>query len=153
METYSPKLSEVSNNWFVIDADGVSLGRLSAFVAQRLRGKYKPTFVPNLNCGDNIIIVNLKKLKISTKKLKGNYMYSHSGYPGGLKQRSWGEVLNSSFPEKLFKYVIKGMLPKGPLGRKQFKQLFLYETSEHPHSAQNPEVINFGELNPKNKRN
>ena len=147
METYSPKLGEISNDWYVLDADGVSLGRLAAFVAQRLRGKYKPTFSGNLNAGDNIIVINLSKSSISPKKLKNNFMYSHSGYPGGLKKRSWGEVLNSHVSEKLFRYIIRGMMPKGALGRQQLKQLYVYSGGEHPHAAQNPVKIDFGEMN------
>lgn len=152
MGTYAPKLNDVRNDWFIIDAEGVSLGRLAAFVAQRLRGKYKATYSANLNSGDNIIVINLSKVNISAKKLKNNFMYSHSGYPGGLKQRSWGEVMNSHVSEKLFRYVIRGMMPKGALGRQQLKQLHVYTDSEHPHAPQKPEAIDFAALNKKNKR-
>lgn len=152
MGTYAPKLNEVQNNWYIIDADGVSLGRLAAFVAQRLRGKYKATYSPNLNCGDNIIVVNLDKLNITAKKLKNNFMYSHSGYPGGFKQRSWGSVFKTELSEKLFRYVIRGMMPKGNLGRQQLKQLFVYKDDVHPHSAQKPVALDFASLNKKNKR-
>lgn len=152
MKTYSPKLSEIENKWYLIDATGASVGRLSALIAQRLRGKHKPTYTQHLNTGDHIIVTNVDKLKITNKKLKANSIFWHTGHPGGIKERSWKDIMNGPFPERLLKHSVKGMLPKGPLGREQLKNLHLFVGDKHNHEAQKPEVIDIVAINPKNKR-
>ncbi|MGV3278299.1 50S ribosomal protein L13 [Rickettsiales bacterium LUAb2] len=152
MKTYSPKLSEIENKWYVIDATGASLGRLSALIATRLRGKHKATFAPHMNNGDNIIVTNVEKLKITTKKLNNNFFYWHTGYIGGIKKRSWKDIIEGNYPDRLLFNTVKRMLPKGPLGREQLRHLYLYKGDTHKHEAQKPEALDIAAINPKNKR-
>ncbi|WP_088810726.1 MULTISPECIES: 50S ribosomal protein L13 [Listeria] len=137
--TYMAKPGEVERKWYVIDAEGVSLGRLSSEVASILRGKTKPQFTPHVDTGDFVIVINAGKVGLTGKKATDKIYYRHSQYPGGLKSRTAGEMRTNN-PEKLIELSVKGMLPKNSLGRQQFKKLHVYGGSEHEHAAQQPEV-------------
>ncbi|HZD66994.1 MAG TPA: 50S ribosomal protein L13 [Acidimicrobiales bacterium] len=137
MRTYSPKASEIHRAWHVIDAEGLVLGRLSTEVARLLRGKHKPTFAPHLDTGDHVIVVNAAKVRLSADKADKKRAYRHSGYPGGLTSRSYAELL-AARPEELVRRSVRGMLPKGPLGRSQLRKLKVYGGPDHPHAAQTP---------------
>ncbi|UJW33521.1 50S ribosomal protein L13 [Saccharothrix sp. AJ9571] len=139
MPTYSPKPGDVTRAWHVIDAEDVVLGRLATEVATLLRGKHKPTFAPHVDTGDFVIIVNAEKVALTGNKREQKFAYRHSGYPGGLRKRSFGELLDTR-PERLLEKVVKGMLPKNKLGRAQAKKLKVYAGPEHPHSAQQPQT-------------
>ena len=115
MKTFSAKPSDIEKKWFLVDADGVVLGRLAAEIAKILRGKHKPIFTPHINCGDNVIIINAEKVALTGKKLKDKIYYRHTGYPGGIKSRTAGEILNSKFPERLIQKAVQRMIPRGPL--------------------------------------
>lgn len=140
MPTYSPKPGDVTRAWHVIDAEDVVLGRLATEVATLLRGKHKPTFAPHVDTGDFVIIVNAEKVALTGNKREQKFAYRHSGYPGGLRKRSFGELLDTR-PERLLEKVVKGMLPKNKLGRAQAKKLKVYAGPEHPHSAQQPQAF------------
>jgi large subunit ribosomal protein L13 len=135
--TYSPKPGEVARAWHVIDAENVVLGRLATQVATLLRGKHKPTFAPHVDTGDFVVIVNAEKVVLTGNKRDQAFAYRHSGYPGGLSKRSFGELLDTR-PDRLVEKVVKGMLPKNKLGRAQGKKLKVYAGPEHPHAAQQP---------------
>ena len=152
MKTFSAKPAEVVKKWIVIDADGVVLGRLASIVANRLRGKHKTTFTPHVDCGDNVIIINAEKVRVTGNKLEGKVFYYHTGHPGGIKERSWGKILGGAHPERLILKAIERMVPRGPLGRQQMKNLKVYAGTSHPHEAQQPTVLDVGAMNPKNKR-
>ncbi|HVV14256.1 50S ribosomal protein L13 [Amycolatopsis sp.] len=138
MPTYSPKPGDVTRAWHVIDAEDVVLGRLATEVATLLRGKHKPTYAPHVDTGDFVIIVNAEKVALTGNKRDQKFAYRHSGYPGGLRKRSFGELLDTR-PERLLEKVVRGMLPKNKLGRAQAKKLKVYAGPEHPHSAQQPQ--------------
>ena len=140
----------VQKKLYIIDASGLVLGRLASFLAIRLMGKHKSNYCPNIDCGDNFVVVNAKNIKMTGNKLEQKIFYKHTGYPGGLKETSYKDILNSSSPEKLIKLSVKRMLPKGVLGREQFKKLHVYSEDNHPHDAQKPENIDFKSLNKKN---
>ncbi len=152
MKTYSAKASEITKKWYVVDADGVVLGRLASVVADRLRGKHKPTYTPHLDCGDHIVIVNADKVRVTGKKLKQSVFHWHTGYPGGIKERAWGKILGGKHPERLIIKAVERMVPRGPLGRQQMRNLRVYAGAAHPHEAQQPETLDVGAMNPKNKR-
>ena len=135
--TYMQKAQEVSRNWYVIDATDVNLGRLATKVAHVLRGKHKTTYTPNVDCGDYVIVVNASKINITGNKLDDKIYYNHSGYTGGLRERTAREM-KENYPVEMIERAVKGMLPKGRLGRAMYKKLFVYEGSEHPHAAQKP---------------
>ena len=135
--TYMQKKEEVSRNWYVIDATDMTLGRLAAKVATILRGKHKPTFTPHVDCGDYVIVVNASKVNLTGNKLDAKVYYNHSGYPGGLRERT-ARTMKENYPEEMIERAVKGMLPKGRLGRQMYKKLFVYAGSEHPHQAQQP---------------
>jgi large subunit ribosomal protein L13 len=137
VRTYSPKPGEVTRAWHVIDAEDVVLGRLATQVATLLRGKHKPTFAPHVDTGDFVIIVNAGKVALTGNKRDQKFAYRHSGYPGGLRKRSFGELLDTR-PDRLLEKVVKGMLPKNKLGRAQGKKLKVYAGPDHPHAAQQP---------------
>ena len=139
MRTYSPKPGEVTRVWHVIDAEDVVLGRLATQVATLLRGKHKPTFAPHVDTGDFVIIVNAGKVVLTGNKRDQKFAYRHSGYPGGLRKRSFGELLDTR-PDRLLEKVVKGMLPKNKLGRAQAKKLKVYAGPQHPHAAQQPQA-------------
>ncbi len=135
--TYMQKAQEVSRNWYVIDATDVNLGRLATKVAHVLRGKHKTTYTPNVDCGDYVIVVNASKINLTGNKLDDKIYYNHSGYTGGLRERTAREM-KENYPVEMIERAVKGMLPKGRLGRAMYKKLFVYEGSEHPHAAQKP---------------
>lgn len=151
-KTFSLKPAEVDKKWVLIDADGLVLGRLASLVANRLRGKHKPEYTPHVDCGDNIIIINAEKVALTGNKLDDKVYYWHTGYPGGIKERTAGQFLAGRFPERVLEKAITRMVPKGPLGRAQLKNLRIYSGTDHPHEAQQPETLDVGALNPKNRR-
>ena len=140
MPTYTPKASEIQREWHVVDADGLVLGRLCTEVARILRGKHKPTFAPHIDTGDHVIVVNADKIVMTAGKADRTMVYRHSGYPGGIKSETYGEMLARK-PEDAIRRTIRGMLPKGPLGRQMLDKLKVYAGPEHPHSAQTPEPL------------
>ena len=152
MKTFSLKPADVEKKWFVIDAEGVVLGRLASQIALRLRGKHKPEFTPHVDCGDNIIVINAEKVKITGKKRDQDVFYWHTGYPGGIKQRTTGQILEGKYPDRVMKKAVQRMIPKGPLGRAQLKNLYVYVGADHPHQAQQPKTLDFAAMNPKNKK-
>jgi large subunit ribosomal protein L13 len=152
MKTYSAKPSEIAKKWYVVDADGVILGRLASIVANRLRGKHKTTYTPHMDCGDNIIVINAAKVKVTGNKLTDKVFHYHTGYPGGIKERSFGQILGSKHPERLIEKAVERMVPRGPLGRQQMRNLRVYPGTAHPHEAQQPEALDVAGMNPKNKR-
>ena len=152
MKTFSQKSETVVKKWIVIDAEGLVVGRLASLVALRLRGKHKATFTPHVDDGDNIIIVNADKVVLTGKKYWNKTYYWHTGYAGGIKQRKARQILEGRFPERVVEKAVQRMLPEGPLGRQQLKNLRVYAGSEHPHVAQTPESLDVGAMNPKNRR-
>ncbi|MEW6616222.1 MAG: 50S ribosomal protein L13 [Thermodesulfobacteriota bacterium] len=140
MKTYSAKKNEVERKWYLIDANGKILGRLASEIAVRLRGKHNPIYTPHIDTGDFVIVINAEKVLLTGKKLKEKVYYRHSGYPGGLKSTT-AEKLQQKKPEDLISLVVKGMLPKNSLGRSMIKKLKIYAGEEHPHQAQNPEIL------------
>ena len=140
MRTYSPKASEIDRTWFVVDAEGLVLGRMATEVARLLRGKHKPIFASHIDTGDHVIIVNASKVHLSSNKADLKQVYNYSGYPGGLKQESYADWLARK-PEDAVRRSIRGMLPKGPLGRQMLKKLKVYTGPNHPHAAQNPQPL------------
>lgn len=144
-QTYMAKASEVERNWVVLDATDIPLGRLAAVAASMLRGKNKPTFTPNVDTGDYVIIVNAEKVKLTGKKALDKKYYRHSGYPGGIKETTAGK-LREEKPERLIETAIRGMLPKSCLGRKQFTHLHVYAGNDHKHQAQQPQVVDLEKL-------
>lgn len=152
MATYSAKAKEISKKWLVVDAEDLIVGRLASIIALRLRGKHKPTYTPHLDCGDNVIVINAAKVKFTGNKLKDKVYYRHTGYPGGIKERVAGKILGGQFPERVMEKAVERMLPRGPLGRRQFGNLHVYAGPEHPHAAQKPEVLDVKSMNSKNAR-
>jgi large subunit ribosomal protein L13 len=153
MKTYSAKPTEVEKKWLLIDAEGVTLGRLASIIAMRLRGKHKPTYTPHIDCGDNVIVINAEKVRITGKKEKFDVFYWHTGFPGGIKSRTKGEILRGPFPGRVIENAVRRMMPKdSPLARKQLVNLRIYAGTEHPHEAQQPQKVDVGAMNPKNKR-
>jgi large subunit ribosomal protein L13 len=151
--TASLKPAEVEKKWIVIDAKDAVVGRLATFIAMRLRGKHRPDYTPHVDCGDHVVVVNADKVKLTGRKLDQKVYYRHTGHPGGIKERTAGQVLGGRFPERVLEKAVERMLPKeSPLARKQMTHLRLYSSAEHPHEAQNPEVVDFKSLNPKNAR-
>ncbi|MBQ4046068.1 MAG: 50S ribosomal protein L13 [Lachnospiraceae bacterium] len=142
MKTYVPSASSIERKWYVVDAEGQTLGRLASQVASILRGKNKAIFTPYIDCGDYVIIVNADKIKVTGKKLNDKIYYKHSAYVGGMKTTTLKELLAKK-PEKAVELAVKGMLPKGPIGSQMYKKLFVYAGPEHKHAAQKPEVITF----------
>jgi large subunit ribosomal protein L13 len=140
MKTVSIRAQDVQHSWLVIDAEGQTLGRLATEVARRLRGKHKPEYTPHVDTGDYVVVVNAEKIRVTGNKTKGKMYYSHSGYPGGLKSISF-EHLREKHPEQIIEKAVKGMLPRNPLGRAMFRKLKVYAGGEHPHSAQQPELL------------
>ena len=135
--SYMQKKEDIVRNWYVIDADGLTLGRLAAKVAHVLRGKHKPTFTPHIDCGDNVIVINASKVNLTGDKLDKKIYYNHSGYTGGLRERT-ARVMKENYPVEMVERAVKGMLPKGRLGRQMYKKLFVYAGENHPHAAQKP---------------
>jgi large subunit ribosomal protein L13 len=152
MKTYSAKPGEVEKKWYVIDAEGVVLGRLASTVANILRGKHKPSYTPHIDCGDHVVIINAEKVALTGRKRADKVYYRHTGYPGGIKSATAAEILDGRFPERVIEKAVERMVPRGPLGRQQLRKLKVYPGSEHPHDAQQPEVLDFASRNAKNVR-
>lgn len=152
MKTYSAKPSDVEKQWVLFDAEGVILGRLASAIAMELRGKTKPMFTPHIDCGSNVIVINADKVVLTGKKLDQDKFFWHTGYPGGIKERTQKELLTGRFPERVLEHAVQRMLPKTKMGRHQFANLRVYAGSEHPHAAQNPTTIDFASKNPKNTK-
>jgi large subunit ribosomal protein L13 len=152
MKTYSAKPAEVEKKWVMIDAEGLVVGRLASLVALRLRGKHKPSYTPHVDCGDNVIVINAAKAVLTGRKVEQKIYYKHTGYIGGIKERTAKAILAGRFPERIVEKAVERMLPEGPLGRRQLSNLRVYPHAEHPHEAQQPEKLDIGAMNRKNKR-
>jgi large subunit ribosomal protein L13 len=152
MKTYSAKASEIDKKWILIDAEGLVVGRLASIIAMRLRGKHKPTYTPHMDCGDNVIVINAAKVVLTGQKLKKKVYYHHTGYIGGIKERTARSILEGKFPQRIVEKAVERMLPRGPLGRVQLGNLRVYAGPDHPHAAQNPEMLDIAALNRKNTR-
>ncbi len=151
-KTTVTKTAEVEKKWVVIDAQGLVVGRLATLIAMRLRGKHKPSFTPHVDDGDNVIVINAEKVVFTGRKLEQKNYYHHTGFIGGIKERSAKFIMEGRFPERIVEKAVERMLPRGPLGRQQFSNLRVYKGAEHPHVAQQPVALDIGSLNPKNKR-
>jgi large subunit ribosomal protein L13 len=134
----------------VIDASGLVVGRLASIIAMRLRGKHKATYTPHMDCGDNVIVINASKVLLTGKKLKDKVYYHHTGYIGGIKERTAGAIMAGKHPERVLEKAVERMVPRGPLGRRQMASLRVYAGAEHPHAAQSPETLDVAKMNPKN---
>jgi large subunit ribosomal protein L13 len=152
MQTFSAKPAEVEKKWVLIDAKGLVVGRLATLVAMRLRGKHLPTYTPHVDCGDNVIIINAAKVVLTGRKRERKVYYHHSGFIGGIKERTAKSILEGRFPERVVEKAVERMLPRGPLGRKQFGNLRVYAGTDHPHEAQQPQVVDVAAMNRKNMR-
>jgi large subunit ribosomal protein L13 len=150
--TLSLKPAEVTKGWVLIDAKGVVLGRLASIIAARLRGKHKPQFTPHVDCGDNVVVVNAAKVRLTGNKADQSLFHWHTGYPGGIKSRTIRQRLESKHPERVLEKAVERMITRGPLQRRQMKHLHIYAGSEHPHDGQQPRPLDVAALNPKNKR-
>ena len=151
MKTFSAKPAEVTKKWVLIDAKGLVVGRLATHVAMRLRGKHLPTYTPHVDCGDNVIIVNAAHAVLTGRKREQKVYYKHTGYVGHVKERTAREILEGRFPERVLEKAVERMIPRGPLGRQQMRNLRIFAGSEHPHEAQNPEVLDIAAMSRKNK--
>ena len=152
MKTYSATHADIDKKWILIDAEGVVLGRLASIVAMRLRGKHKATFTPHMDMGDNVIVINADKVQMTGKKRAEKTYYRHTGHPGGIKSRTAEEILEGAHPERVVTAAVKRMLPGNRLSRQQMTNLRVYAGAEHPHEAQNPEVLDVKSMNKKNTR-
>ncbi len=152
MKTFTATPADIEKKWILIDAEGVVLGRLASIVAMRLRGKHKASFTPHMDMGDNVIIINADKVQLTGKKRTDKVHYWHTGFPGGIKQRTAGQILEGKFPERLVTKAVQRMLPGGKLSRQQMTNLRVYAGAEHPHEAQNPQVLDVRSMNAKNTR-
>src|SRR3979409_295180 len=150
MKSYSAKASEIEKKWILIDATGLVVGRLASIIAMRLRGKHKPTYTPHMDCGDNIIVINAAKVLLTGQKLRKKVYYHHTGYIGGIKERTAGAIMAGKLPERVLEKAVERMVPRGPLGRRQMSNLRVYAGADHPHEAQQPVVVDIASLNPKN---
>ena len=152
MKTFSAKPAEVNKKWVLIDAKGLVVGRLATLVAMRLRGKHLPTYTPHVDCGDNVIIINAAQVVLTGRKRDQKFYYNHTGFIGGIKERSAKSILEGRFPERVIEKAVERMIPRGPLGRVQLGNLRVYAGAEHPHEAQQPETLDVASLNRKNTR-
>ncbi|MCM2562107.1 50S ribosomal protein L13 [Lutimaribacter sp. EGI FJ00015] len=152
MKTFSATPADIEKKWIVIDAEGVVLGRLASIVAMRLRGKHKPSFTPNMDMGDNVIVINADKVQLTGKKRTDKTYYWHTGHPGGIKNRTAEQLLEGAHPERVVTQAVKRMLPGNRLARQQMTNLRVYASAEHPHEAQSPEVLDVKSMNSKNTR-
>jgi large subunit ribosomal protein L13 len=151
-KTFSAKPADIEKKWVLIDASGLVVGRLASIIALRLRGKHKATFTPHMDDGDNIIVVNADKVVLTGRKRDQKVYHHHTGFPGGVKERSAKFILEGRFPERILEKAVQRMLPRGPLGRKQLGNLRVYKGAEHPHEAQSPQTLDVAALNVKNSR-
>jgi len=152
MKTFVAKPAEVEKKWIIIDATGLVVGRLASIIAMRLKGKHKPIYTPHVDCGDNIVVINAQKVVFTGRKYENKRYYWHTGYPGGIKDRSPRQILEGKHPERVVTKAVERMLARGPLGRRLMSNLRVYGGSEHPHEAQKPEVLDVAKLNKKNVR-
>jgi large subunit ribosomal protein L13 len=153
MSTFSAKPADVKKEWVMIDAEGVVLGRLATEIAKILRGKNKTIFTPHIDTGDNVVIINADKVKLTGKKRSNKVYYRHTGHPGGIKEATADFILSGPYPERVIQKAVERMMPKeSPLARHQLAKLHVYPGKEHPHTAQSPKVLDFAAANPKNKR-
>ena len=150
--TYSAKAADIQKDWTIIDAEGVVLGRLASIIALRLRGKHKPTYTQHMDDGDYVIVINADKIRLTGNTANADIFYWHTGYPGGIKGKSKGEILAGKFPERVVEKAVERMIPEGPLGRQQMRNLKVYAGKDHPHAAQSPKVLDVAGMNAKNKR-
>ncbi len=149
--TRSANAATVEKKWILIDADGLVVGRVASIIASILRGKHKPSFTPHVDCGDNVIVINADKVRFTGNKLADKVYYRHTGYAGGIKELTPQKILGGRFPERVLEKAVERMIPRGPLGRQQMRNLRLFAGTEHPHGAQNPEVMDIAAMNRKNK--
>ncbi len=152
MKTYTATPADIEKKWILIDADGLVLGRLAAIIAGRLRGKHKPGFTPHMDMGDNVIVINADKVQLTGSKRLAKTYWRHTGYPGGIRSRTAGEILEGDRPERVLTMAVKRMLPGNRLARRQMTNLRIYAGSQHPHEAQSPEVLDVRSMNSKNAR-
>jgi len=152
MKTYNANAATADKKWVMIDAKGLVVGRLASIVALRLRGKHKPTFTPHVDMGDNVIVINADKVVLTGRKLERKVYHHHTGFIGGIKERTARSIMEGRFPERIVEKAVERMLPRGPLGRQQLSNLRVYKGAEHPHQAQNPEVVDIAAMNRKNTR-
>tara|TARA_B100000029_G_C17436811_1_gene909974 strand:- start:596 stop:1075 length:480 start_codon:yes stop_codon:yes gene_type:complete len=152
MRTFTATPVDITNKWYLVNAEGLVLGRLAALIASRIRGKHKPIYTPHMDCGDHIVVINARDVHMTAGKLNKKIHYWHTGYPGGIKSKTYNEIIEGANPEKLLRSAVKRMMPSGPLGRSQLKKLHIYAGSEHPHQAHSPETIDFALMNKKNKK-
>ncbi|QIB35447.1 50S ribosomal protein L13 [Ancylobacter pratisalsi] len=150
MKTFSAKPADIQKKWIVIDASGLVVGRLATLIATRLKGKHKPIYTPHVDCGDNIVVINADKVVLTGNKRNAKVYYHHTGFPGGIKERTAKFVLDGRFPERVVEKAVERMLARGPLGRKLMGNLRVYKGASHPHEAQQPETLDVGALNRKN---
>ena len=149
--TRSIKPAEVEKNWYIIDAEGLVVGRLASIIANILRGKHKPSYTPHVDCGDHVIVLNADKVRFTGNKLTDKKYYKHTGYAGGIKETTPAKVLEGRFPERVLEKAVQRMIPRGPLGRDQMRALHLYNGTEHPHDGQKPSTLDVASMNRKNK--
>ena len=149
--TKAAKPHEVEKKWHIVDATDLVVGRAAVVIANVLRGKHKTSFTPHVDCGDNVIVINADKVRFTGNKLTDKVYYKHTGYPGGLKEITAGKVLEGRFPERVLIKAVERMVPRGPLGRQQMRNLRIFKGPDHPHAAQNPEVLDIASMNRKNK--
>ena len=152
MNTYATKPSDIERKWYVVDAQGVVLGRLSAQIAKILQGKNKPNYVSNLDCGDYVVVINADKVKLTGRKLTDKKYFQHTGWIGGIKETTPAKILAGKFPERVIIKAVERMISRNPMGRQQMTKLKVYAGENHPHTAQNPIVLDMEAMNPKNKR-
>jgi large subunit ribosomal protein L13 len=152
MKTYTMTPAEVDKKWHLVDADGLVLGRMASIIANIVRGKHKPGYTPHMDCGDHVVVINAEKVKLTGKKLTDKIYYWHTGYPGGIKERTAGKILGGKHPERVILKAVERMVPRGPLGRDQMRNLRVYAGAVHPHEAQQPVPLDIAAMNPKNKR-
>ncbi|MGE3065361.1 MAG: 50S ribosomal protein L13 [Hyphomicrobiaceae bacterium] len=152
MRTYVAKPGEVERKWLLIDADGLVVGRLAAFIATRLRGKHKPAYTPHVDCGDNIVVINAEKIVLTGRKVEDKVYRWHTGYPGGIKERTPKQILAGKYPERIVEKAVERMLKRGPQHRRLMRNLKVYAGKDHPHEAQKPETVDVKALNRKNAR-
>jgi len=151
-KSFELRHQDVIKKWVIVDADGVILGRLAATIATMLRGKHRPTFTPSVDCGDNVIVINAEKVKMTGHKMEEKEFHYHTGYVGGIKTRTRAQILAGAHPERVIEKAVERMMPRGPLGRRQLGNLKVYKGTAHPHAAQSPTTLDFAARNPKNKR-
>jgi len=152
MKTFNAKPSNIEKSWVLIDAQDLVVGRLASIIAYRLRGKHKPTFTPNMDCGDNIVVINADKVVFTGNKRDNKTYYWHTGHPGGIKQRKAHQILDGRFPERILEKAVERMMPGGPLSRQQMKNLRIFAGQEHTHAAQDPQTLDVASMNDKNTK-